>query len=99
MLRARAVFMRCLLQAAHEPAMSPRQHAGPSETDGASRSSGSCGALPRFRPMPRYFFDLYNDVNARDEEGRDFPDPDAMKQNALIEVRTMMGESVCNGSR
>ena len=47
--------------------------------------------------MPRYFFDLYNDFDTLDEEGRDFADLSAMRENALREVREMMTESVRQG--
>lgn len=47
--------------------------------------------------MPRYFFDLHNDVDSLDDEGKDLPDLEAAKANALREAREMMQESVCNG--
>jgi hypothetical protein len=47
--------------------------------------------------VARYFFDLHNDVDALDEEGRELPNLDAAKANALAEAREMMQESVCKG--
>jgi hypothetical protein len=44
--------------------------------------------------MPRYFFDLHNDIDAPDEEGRELPGFDAAKADALREVRTMIQVSV-----
>ena len=47
--------------------------------------------------MPRYFFDLKNDVDARDEEGRELPDLDAVRSHAIIEAREIAKESVDDG--
>jgi hypothetical protein len=47
--------------------------------------------------VPHYFFDLHNDIEAIDSEGRDFPDVEAAKVNAIREVREMMCESVQTG--
>ena len=44
--------------------------------------------------MPRYFFDLHNDVDALDAEGKDLPDVAAAKANALKEAREMIQASV-----
>lgn len=44
--------------------------------------------------MPHYFFDLHNDLDVRDGEGKEFPDLDAAKANALKEVREMIRASV-----
>ena len=44
--------------------------------------------------MPRYFFDLHNDIDAPDREGRDLPDLRAAQLQALKEARTMIGASV-----
>lgn len=44
--------------------------------------------------MPRYFFDLHNDMDASDEEGKDLPDLRAAQIQALKEARTMIGVSV-----
>ena len=48
--------------------------------------------------VARYFFDLYNDVNTSDDEGRDFPDLAAAKDNALAEAKEMMTQSVHDGA-
>lgn len=47
--------------------------------------------------MTRYFFDLYNDVDSLDFEGKQFRDFQAAKANALREAREMMTESVEEG--
>jgi len=47
--------------------------------------------------MPRYFFDLYNDVNSLDDEGKELPDLAAAKANALAEAREMMTQAVHDG--
>jgi hypothetical protein len=43
---------------------------------------------------PRYFFDLHNDVDACDDEGRDLPDLETVKSAVLAEVRHMIQASV-----
>ena len=43
--------------------------------------------------MPRYFFDLYNDMVVPDEEGRELPDLDATIKHALKEARQMIAAS------
>lgn len=47
--------------------------------------------------MPRYFFHLYNDVVAMDEEGVDLPDLEAARANGIKEAREMMLETVAEG--
>lgn len=47
--------------------------------------------------MPRYYFDLKNDVDAKDEEGRDLPDLGAARAAAIAEARELMTESVLTG--
>jgi hypothetical protein len=47
--------------------------------------------------MPRYFFNLYNDLTALDEEGKDFPDLATAMDHGIMETRTMICESVGNG--
>jgi hypothetical protein len=49
--------------------------------------------------MPRYFFDLHNDVDAIDEEGKVFPDIEAAKANVLAEVREMVKASIADTGR
>ena len=44
--------------------------------------------------MPRYFFDLHNDMDAVDVEGRDFPDLQAARSTAVKEARAMICASV-----
>ena len=44
--------------------------------------------------MPRYYFDLHNDVDAIDEEGRELPDLEAVKADVLKEVRAMIKTSI-----
>lgn len=46
--------------------------------------------------MPRYFFDLHNDVDAEDEEGKDFPDLRGAIDHALREACT---KSMCARER
>lgn len=46
------------------------------------------------RRMPRYFFHLHNDVDARDEEGVDLPDLRAARTEATRQARDMIGEIV-----
>lgn len=43
--------------------------------------------------MPRYFFDLYNDMIVRDDEGRELPDLEAAKERALKEAPQMLAAS------
>lgn len=50
-----------------------------------------------FRCMPRYYFDLRNDVDVDDEEGRELPDMEAVRAAALAEAREMIAESVHTG--
>jgi hypothetical protein len=47
--------------------------------------------------MPRYYFHLYNDVVARDDEGRVLSDLDEARSVAVKEAREMMTESVLEG--
>lgn len=47
--------------------------------------------------MPRYFFHLHNDVDARDDEGRELPDERAARDAAEEDARQMAGESARNG--
>lgn len=44
--------------------------------------------------MPRYYFDLYNDVDAIDNEGRELPDLKAVRADVLQEVRAMIKSSI-----
>ena len=47
--------------------------------------------------MPLYYFHLYNDVIAMDEEGVDLPDLEAAHANGIKEAREMMLETVSEG--
>ena len=49
--------------------------------------------------MPRYFFDLHNDMDAIDDEGVELPDLTAAKAHALGEARTMIQASVAETGR
>jgi pyridoxine/pyridoxamine 5'-phosphate oxidase len=44
--------------------------------------------------MPRYFFDLHNDTEAPDYEGKVLPDVEAAKADALDEARAMIKASI-----
>jgi hypothetical protein len=47
--------------------------------------------------MPRYFFDLRNDPDARDDEGRELPDLAAARETALEAARDMACADIRNG--
>ena len=47
--------------------------------------------------MPRYFFHLYNDVVAEDEEGQELPDLTAAREYAMRNIRDLMTEEVTTG--
>ncbi len=47
--------------------------------------------------MPRYFFHLYDDVIALDEEGVALPNAAAARLNALIGARDVIAEQVKRG--
>jgi hypothetical protein len=47
--------------------------------------------------MPRYFFNLYNDVTTLDEEGRELPGLASAEAHGLTEARTMAADSVTMG--
>jgi hypothetical protein len=47
--------------------------------------------------MPRYFFHLYNDIYAQDEEGRELPDLEVAHANAVREARELMMETLSKG--
>jgi hypothetical protein len=44
--------------------------------------------------MRRYFFHLYNDVEARDEEGVEMPNIGAARMAALRDARFTIGETI-----
>jgi hypothetical protein len=47
--------------------------------------------------VPHYYFHLYNDTIAMDEEGLDLPDLEAARANGIKEAREMMLEAVAEG--
>ena len=47
--------------------------------------------------MPRFYFDLHNDVDAIDGEGKELSGIDAAIENALGEAREMIAASVETG--
>ena len=42
--------------------------------------------------VPRYYFHLINDMDVRDEEGKDLPDPAAAHAHALEQICAIAGE-------
>ena len=47
--------------------------------------------------MPRYFFHLYDDTVALDEEGKDLPSADLAREHALKEARQIASSEVLDG--
>ena len=47
--------------------------------------------------MPRFFFNVYDDVVAKDEEGVTLPNQDAARLQALAGARALMAEQVTRG--
>ena len=47
--------------------------------------------------MPRFYFHLYNDLTALDEEGQEFENLPIAHQKAIAEARWMAAEAVKNG--
>ena len=47
--------------------------------------------------VPRFFFHLYDDMVARDEEGQELPDADAARRRALASAREMACAEVLKG--
>jgi hypothetical protein len=47
--------------------------------------------------MPRYFFHLYNDLVALDEEGAELPDLEAARTHAIRNIRELMCEELLKG--
>ena len=58
---------------------------------------GTIGRRDGWSGVPRYFFHLHNDVDATDEEGREFPDVEAARRAAEEDARQMAGESARAG--
>lgn len=48
--------------------------------------------------MPRYYFHLHNDLEALDEEGREFPDLEAARAEAIRGARDLLAEDVRRGA-
>ena len=49
--------------------------------------------------VPRYFFDLFNDVDVTDEEGCALPDLEAARAHATSEARTMIQAGIVDGGK
>ena len=47
--------------------------------------------------MPRFFFHLYDDIVARDEEGVELADIEAARRTAMFGVRAMICDQVTKG--
>jgi hypothetical protein len=47
--------------------------------------------------VPRYFFHVYDDVVAHDEEGIELPNIAAARLNALVGARSLISEQVKHG--
>ena len=47
--------------------------------------------------MPTFYFDLYNDIVSKDDEGRELDDIEAAKKCAVEDARNMAAESVREG--
>jgi hypothetical protein len=47
--------------------------------------------------VPRYFFHVFDDVIAQDEEGMELPSIEAARLNALIGARDLIAEQVKRG--
>ena len=47
--------------------------------------------------MPRFFFHLYDDMVARDDEGQELPDAEAARSAALVSAREMACAEVLAG--
>ena len=44
--------------------------------------------------MPRYYFHLFNQLDARDEEGRELADQNAATAAAAADIRSILSEDV-----
>jgi len=44
--------------------------------------------------MPHFYLHLHNDIDAADEEGKEFPDLAAARSYAQAQVRCLVGETV-----
>jgi hypothetical protein len=59
------------------------------------RNARSCHSLRA--QVARYYFNLYDDLVSIDDEGKEFPDLDAARGNALREAREMACAQVVAG--
>ena len=51
----------------------------------------------RFALMPRFYFHVYNDIVAMDEEGLELPDLDAAREQAMESARELVCEGIHKG--
>lgn len=49
--------------------------------------------------MPRYYFNVYNDLVALDEEGRELPDIAAAREEAIKGGRALMADQLVEAGR
>jgi hypothetical protein len=49
--------------------------------------------------VPFFYFHLHNDVDARDEEGKDLPNLDAARQLAIHQARFTLAETIKDSAR
>jgi len=49
------------------------------------------------RHMPRYYFDLHNDMDAVDHEGKELAGIEQATRQALVEARAMLEDSAGHG--
>jgi hypothetical protein len=47
--------------------------------------------------MPRFFFNLHNNVSVEDREGKELPDIDRARDQAITHARGIMSEDVKDG--
>jgi hypothetical protein len=47
--------------------------------------------------MPRYYFHIYNDMVAMDDEGTELPDVAAAREHAIEGARSLMAETLLQG--
>lgn len=50
-----------------------------------------------FGPMPRYFFNIRNDIHTDDEEGRDLPNLQAALETAIESARELVCADIKKG--
>ncbi|HEX5183406.1 MAG TPA: hypothetical protein VFW19_09680 [Allosphingosinicella sp.] len=51
----------------------------------------------RYAPMPRFYFHVYNDIVAIDEEGLELPDIEAARMQAMESARELVCEGIHKG--